>query len=269
MDPASAVIAIAGIGLFAGLIGGLTGLGGSIIMLPGLALIVGFADETNVEQHTYMAAGLAVNFMVAVPATWRHQRAGAIRAAIVIRLLPPAGIAMVAGVLLSNRLEPQLLIRMLAVMIAVFVVAGKVGDWAARSSPEAPVDETIRKRSGTLIATGTATGLLAGLLGIGGGIIMVAVLRAVGRLPVRIAIAASSATMCLMVPIGAALKISTLGTHGLDPIDAIRLAGFMGPAAVLGSLVGSSLVHRLPRRAIRIVVDIVLLVAAARLGGLL
>lgn len=269
MDPLIESIAITGIGLAAGLIGGMTGLGGSVVMLPGLAIIIGFADASHIEQHTYMAAALAVNFLVAVPATWRHSKAGAIRMPVVVRLLPPAAVAMVLGVLLSNRLDPTLLIKLLAIMIVVFVIVGELGSRLGKPDESTSDDTIARRRAGVLAATGAFTGTLAGLLGIGGGVIMVATLRAVARMRVRAAIAASSAAMCLMAPIGATLKIATLHTHDLPWVDAVRLAGLMGPAAVVGSLLGSSMVHKLPRLMVKIVVDGVLLLAAARLGGLL
>ncbi len=269
MEPLTESIAVAGIGLAAGLVGGLTGLGGSVVMLPGLALIIGFADPSRIEQHTYMAAALAVNFLVAVPATWRHSKAGAIRMPVVARLLPPAAVAMVLGVLLSNRVEPGVLINLLAAMIVVFVIVGELGGRLGKPDESAPDDTLAQRHAFALAGTGAFTGVLAGLLGIGGGVIMVATLRAVARLRVRAAIAASSAAMCLMAPIGATLKIATLGGHGLPWVEAVRLAGLMGPAAVVGSLIGSSLVHKLPRLLVKIVVDTVLLIAAARLSGLI
>ncbi|MEO0629486.1 MAG: sulfite exporter TauE/SafE family protein [Planctomycetota bacterium] len=269
MDPLAESIAVVSIGLGAGLIGGMTGLGGSIIMLPGLAIVIGFASDTRIEQHLYIAAALCVNFLVAVPATWRHSKAGTIRMPVVVRLLPPAGIAMVLGVLLSNRVDPSLLIRLLAVMIVVFVVVGELGSRLAKPDESASDDAIAKKRAFVLASTGAFTGTLAGLLGIGGGVIMVATLRAVARMRVRAAIAASSATMCLMAPIGATLKMATLHTHDLSWVDALRLAGLMGPAAVIGSLVGSSLVHKFPRLLVKIVVDAVLLIAAAKLAGLI
>ena len=269
MDPLTKSIAVVCIGLGAGLIGGMTGLGGSIIMLPGLAIVVGFASETRIEQHMYIAAALCVNFLVAVPATWRHSKAGTGRRAVVIRLLPPAGSAMVLGVLLSNRVDPTLLIKLLAIMIVVFVIVGELGSKLAKPDESVSDDAIAKKRAYVLAGTGAFTGTLAGLLGIGGGVIMVATLRAVARMRVRAAIAASSATMCLLAPIGATLKLATLHTHALPWVQALKLAGLMGPAAVIGSLIGSSLVHKFPRLIVKIVVASVLLLAAARLGGLI
>lgn len=269
MEPLATSLAIAAIGLGAGLIGGLTGLGGSVIMLPGLAFVLGYADESHSEQHIYMGAAMAVNFLVAVPATWRHHRAGAIERRVVIRLLPPALIAMVLGVSLSNRIDPSLLIYLLAAMIVVFVILGELSERLHQDSLPDPDAPLTTRRAWTIAGTGGLTGLLAGLLGIGGGVIMVASLRAVGGLRVRAAIAASAAVMCAMAPLGATVKISTLGRHGLDPIDAIRIIALLGPTAILGSLLGSTLVHRLPKFWVRLVVNVVLLVAAARLADLI
>lgn len=269
MDPLAEKAAILGIGLAAGTIGGLTGLGGSIIILPALAFVLGFQTEARLEQHLYMAAAMLVNFVVAVPATWRHTRAGKIRRGVLTWLMPAAVGAMVGGVLLSNRLEPDLLILLLACTIVVFVLVGELSDRAlarARVSAIEPIQP--RRPTWSLAGTGLGTGLIAGLLGIGGGVVMVASLRAVARLPVRQAIACSAAAMCLMAPIGATVKLLTLDQHGMRALEAIRIAGLMGPAAVLGSLLGSSLVHRLPRRWVKVIVNVVLLLAAAKLAGL-
>jgi len=61
------------IGLAAGALGGLLGIGGSIIMIPALAIFLGD------DQHLYQAAAMVVNIAVALPAAIRHKRAGALR----------------------------------------------------------------------------------------------------------------------------------------------------------------------------------------------
>jgi len=71
-----------------------------------------------------------------------------------------------------------------------------------------------------------------------------------------------------MSPIGCMTKMASLSQHGQDPMDAVRLIGMLGPAAIIGSLVGASLVHKLPTKVVRRIVAIVLLLAAAKLGGL-
>lgn len=266
MDTVLDASLIALIGLIAGLVGGLTGLGGSVIMLPGLAFIVGYADETHAEQHTYQAAAMAVNFLVAVPAVWRHTHAGAIRKPLLYRLLPPAVLFIILGVLASDQFQGEVLVKILAVVIAFMVVISEI---AHRVRARRDDDATRPMATPAVIGTGVTTGFLAGLLGIGGGVITVTGLQALGRVPIRQAIAASAAVMCLTAPVGAGIKMATLHTHDQSVIGAVELIGLLGPAAVVGALMGASLVHRLPVRLVRPVVSVILLIAAARLGGLI
>ena len=270
MDPVLQAVLISGIGLLAGVIGGLTGLGGSVIMLPGLAILIGFKDEIHAEQHTYQAAAMAVNFLVAVPAVWRHSKAGTVRTKLLVRLLPPAVVCIAIGVLVSDRIEGSSLVKLLAGVIALMVVVGEIGHHLGKGKEDSLTDnQRIRKGTPAIVGTGLATGFLAGLLGIGGGVITVVSLQTLGRKPIRQAIAASTAAMCLMAPVGSTLKMINLDEHGQHAMDAIKLVGLLGPSAVIGSLIGSSLVHKLPVKFVRPVVSAVLLLAAARLGGLI
>lgn len=260
---------IMGIGLAAGLIGGLTGLGGSLIMLPGLALLIGFTDAAHTEQHTYQAAAMAVNFFVAVPATWRHSKAGTIRRSILVRLLPSATACIILGALASDRFTGDVLVRILAVVIVLMVLLGELSHALGKKSGDQLTDEAhIKRVTPVILGTGVATGSIGGLLGLGGGVVTVISLNALGRIHIRQAIAASTAAMCLMSPIGCITKMMSLDQHGLDYMDALQLVGLLAPAAVIGSLAGASLVHILPAGRVRQVVAVVLLVAAARLGGL-
>ena len=71
--PTSAVLAA--VGLLAGVLGGLLGVGGSILMIPAMVFL--FADRYGPEgQHLYQAAAMIVNLFVVLPAVDRHRRAG-------------------------------------------------------------------------------------------------------------------------------------------------------------------------------------------------
>ncbi|NOT00406.1 MAG: TSUP family transporter, partial [Phycisphaerales bacterium] len=58
------------IGLAAGLLGGLLGIGGSIVMIPAMTEVLG------ANQHLYQASALMVSFFVGAPALVQHLRAG-------------------------------------------------------------------------------------------------------------------------------------------------------------------------------------------------
>ena len=60
------------IGLVAGLLGGLLGIGGGVVMIPAIALLLGR------DIHLAQAASMNVIFFVAAPAVVRHWRAGAV-----------------------------------------------------------------------------------------------------------------------------------------------------------------------------------------------
>lgn len=250
------------LGLFAGFAGGLAGIGGSLIMLPGLALLLGKGDAQT--QHLYMAAAMPVNALVALPATRQHFLRGAIDRRIVTLLVPATAVAVVVGVLFSNRLEGSTLRSILALFIGVYCAMNL---WrAVRPSGKIEI-EPGHGRASAIVGTGVATGLVAGLLGLGGGVVMVPALQVFARLDVRRAIAASAATMCVTAIIGAAVKLGTLPQHGFSINDALALSTAMGPSAILGSWVGATLTHVLPIRWVRITVSVILLAAAAKLAG--
>ena len=97
----TSAIAIAALGLLAGVISGLFGVGGGIIFVPALTLILGR------HQLQAEATSLAAIVPVAIAGSWRQHRAGLVR----WRTAAIIGLASVAGVLggaevatsLSNR----------------------------------------------------------------------------------------------------------------------------------------------------------------------
>jgi uncharacterized membrane protein YfcA len=255
----------AGIGVTAGVLGGLSGIGGSLVMLPALAILL-HDPEPDSAQHLYMAAAMCVNVLVAVPATIRHHRARVVRVDLVRYLLPAMLLAIVAGVLLSNQVRGTHLRHVLAAFIAAYCVKNLALLALGRREAFAG-----RERAGParLVPIGAFNGVVAGLLGIGGGVLMVPMLQVFCRVPVRQAIATSSAVMVFTAAVGATVKVSTLDRHERLVVDALGLAVAMGPAAVVGSFIGASLVHALPVRVVRGAVSVALLAASAKMAGLI
>lgn len=265
MTPTEMILAAA-IGLSAGVLGGLAGIGGSMVILPGLALVFGFRTADFAEQHLYMAAAMATNVLVALPATSRHIRAHAVRRDLVIPILPTMLVAMVIGVLASNYLHGQLLKRMLAAFIAAYAVVNLYRMLRPLGEVNRPTERTSRP---VLMTIGGGAGLVGGLLGLGGGVIMVPLLQVVSRVRLREAIGVSSAVMIATALVGALIKFATLSTHNLQPTDAALFVLVMAPTAMFGAALGASMAHRLPLRAIRAIVSVLLIVAAIRMVGLI
>ncbi len=264
MTPAEIAIA-AVVGLVAGLLGGLCGIGGSIVMLPALGLLFGYDDVQRTRHHLYMASAMLVNVVVALVALRQHTRAGAVRGELVRLILPAMAVAVVAGVLSSNAFPGT--VPKLALVAFIFAFAAYTLFTTVRSIPDPP-PEAQRRSPALLAAIGLVTGFLAGFLAIGGGIVLVPLLQLAARVPLRNAIATSAAVMWLTALVGGALKLATLPRLGLPVLPALALAGTMAIGAVVGATLGARLTHRLRLPHLRLVVALALAAAGARLAGL-
>lgn len=252
------------IGLIAGSLGGLLGIGGSIVMIPAMAIM--FHTRAWGDQHLYQAAAMAVNVAVAVPAALRHRKAGAIHSRLFRIMLPAAMIAIVVGVLVSNLFDATTLKRIFAAFLVYVVVTNVIK--LVRKQPEHPAEHArVNLLTGGLV--GSVMGFAAGLLGIGGGGIAVPLANLVCRVPLRQAIAASAAVMCLTAGVGAAIKIGTLPEHGHPWTQAVVLAVILSPTAMIGGHLGATLTHRTNVRLVRAIFTAVIALAAARMAGLL
>ena len=116
-----AVVAL--IGLAAGVLAGVFGVGGGILFVPALALGLGLT-----QLHAEAASLLAI-LPTAVVGSWRQQRHGNIdlRAALIVGIAAIGGVQ--AGVLLAVSLPESLLRRLFGVLL--LITAAHVG-WRAR-----------------------------------------------------------------------------------------------------------------------------------------
>ena len=266
------IIAMLCIGLLTGVVGGLLGVGGSIVMIPAMTEVLG------PDQHLYQAAAMIVNFFVVVPAVYQHRKAGAIDIATVKRLVPLAMIAVVCGVALS-----ELAIfsgageRYLRALFGGFLLLIVLRDlWSlvrnrrsSQNSQGAATAGPTKSNPGDgwrrAAAVAVPTGLVAGLFGIGGGVLAVPLQRRLLGIPIRNAIANSAAVIVATSVIGGSVKNYAVIIDGLDPYRAVVLAAVLIPTAILGSLFGSRLTHKLPVKAIKAGFLVLLAVAAIRM----
>ncbi|MEO0586550.1 MAG: sulfite exporter TauE/SafE family protein [Planctomycetota bacterium] len=268
------VLIVAGVGLVAGVLGGLLVVWGSTVMIPALVVLFGQDRTAGMNQHLYQAAAMAVNVAVALPAAWRHRKAGAMRVDVLRWLLPGALVCILVGVALSNLVaDPVWLGRLLAAFL-VYVIYVNVRKLLAKPTAAGDGDDgagAAAAMSGGARAKaagiGGAMGTVAGLLGIGGGALAVPMQQVLLGLPLRACIANSSAVICVTAGVGAVAKLSTLPA-GQSAGVALGIAGVLAPTAIVGGLIGATLTHRLPLRVVRGVFVALMLVAAWKLAAL-
>lgn len=124
------MIAAIGIGVAAGIVAGMLGVGGGIIFVPALVLVLGF-PQVNAEATSLLAI-----LPVAVVGTWRQRRYGNVRLrdGIFIGVLAAAGT--VGGVAVANALPQRALeigFATLALVIAAQLLRHGLGPEANRS----------------------------------------------------------------------------------------------------------------------------------------
>lgn len=259
------------IGLLTGVVGGMLGVGGSIVAIPALTIAFG------PDQHCYQAAAMILNFFVVVPAVYQHKRAGALDGRTVLRLVPTAMLAVIVGVAMSElpifsgprevflrALFGVFLLGVSAYELARLWIPEKSEERAALGSAVSPRwPSSVSWRNAALVAL--PTGFIAGLLGVGGGVIAVPLQRRLLHIPIRRAIANSAALIIATSAVGASLKNLAYAMENADDWSPAKLAAVLIPTAIVGSLIGARLTHVLPLRFVKIAFFGLLTLSAVRL----
>jgi len=267
-DPLT-IAALLGIGLVAGVLGGMLGVGGSVIMIPAMVVLFGQATrDPGFNQHLYQAAAMVVNVCVVAPALLRHRKAGAVHADALRLMLPIALVFILLGVAASNLSVfrdadgPLWLGRVLALFLVYVIIVNVRRLLHGRAESQGEPRITFARAA----PVGAIMGFAAGLMGIGGGAIAVPLQQMLLRLPLRVCIANSTAIIVITAGIGAAMKHLTLPPESAST-DALLLAVALAPTAIVGGHVGGALTHKLPVRVVRIAFVLLMLAAAWKMAG--
>lgn len=264
------------LGVVAGTLGGMLGVGGSIVMIPGLAVLFSLDRTPEPNQHLFQAAAMIVNIAVSIPATLRHRKAGALVPDALVWMLPAALVFVIVGVWISNLpvfegAEGGLWLgRILAVFMVYVIVMNILKLRSKQPGESVDVQQITPARSSTV---GVVMGTIAGLLGIGGGAVAVPLQQTLMKLPLRSCIGNSSAIICISAAIGAVYKNASLAQHANGSATvtwqmSMLIAALLAPTAWLGARLGASLTHRLPLRQVRMAFIALMAVAAWKVAGL-
>jgi uncharacterized protein len=214
---------------------------------------------------------MVVGFFVTTPAAFQHFRAGAIDVGSVRRLLPIAAISVIAGVLCSEAPlfagEGEAYLRLIfgtfllysAVVEGVKIARRRFGGPMAT---KAAIEETTWSAAAMIAIP---TGLVAGLLGVGGGIIAIPLQRRILGIDLRRAIGNSATIIIATALIGSFTKNYAYITTEENGFAPLAIAAGVAPTAIIGSLIGSRLTHVVPVRALKGLFLVVLLIAAVRI----
>ena len=91
------------IGLLAGTVGGMLGIGGGVILIPGMVFLM------DVEQHTAQGVSLAVISAMALVGTVTHYRQDSVRLRVALWIIPAAVIFSFVGGMVADVLNALIL----------------------------------------------------------------------------------------------------------------------------------------------------------------
>jgi len=235
------------IGVLAGGMGSLLGIGGSILMMPAIRFGFDFSPA--------LAVGTALTAVVftAVSGATQHWRLGNVDWGSV-KYIASAG---VVGVLAGS----ALFFYISAYGALIDLIVGLALIWAAtrmlyegifqRQAPEVAGDRILggkRAKAGI----GGSAGFLTGLLGLGGGFVLVPSFIYLVRSPLRIAIGSSMASFVWFALIGAIIKIYQGFTD-------IPVAVVLGLGAAGGAIIGARLVARFKPATLKAIFGVIFL----------
>ncbi|MEY4158916.1 MAG: hypothetical protein RL743_1411 [Actinomycetota bacterium] len=234
------------VGILAGFLSGLFGVGGGILIVPGLVLV---AHMDQRMAHGTSLAGVLPIAASSMVTYWAHDH---IDWVVVLFL----AIGAVAGAVLGTKLLHILPHRTLGVAFAVLLLASAARLFIADSGTGR--DNLDLAMALALIAVGVVTGILAGLLGVGGGIIMVPAMMMIFGIPPVIAKGTS---------LGVIIPTSIMGTwrnRTKKNVD-FRAAAIVGIAGVLAAIAGGTLSARMSDTLSNVLFAVLLTIVAVRL----
>ena len=240
-------LALAGAGLFAGILAGLFGIGGGIVIVPALYTVFGLIGVPE-ESRIKLAVGtsLATIIITSLRSVTAHRRHGAVDMDVLKRWAPWIALGAIAGALLARVISAEALTLVFA--LGAFAVAIRKGFFKTKeresASALAPVPGGI-----TAAGLGGAIGLVSSMMGIGGGVLGVVVLTAFGRTIHQAIGTAAGFGLIIAVPGALGFMAVGLGVTGLPPLSMgyVSLPAFALIAAMtfLTAPVGAALAHRL------------------------
>ena len=238
---------LASAGAAAGLLGGLLGIGGGTVIVPMLVLLLGKT------QKKAQGISLVCACLIAVFALTRYAFHGNVDFAFGLYIIAGGIAGSAGGSYIVKRINTRLLriifICLLLLTAANIIFSGvtEQGLFGLRPAPE--VNPALYAK---LVLLGVASGVLSGLLGIGGGIVLVPCMLLVG---VEQKVAQGISLLCI-IPTSVTGVILQSRWGNVD-LKAGLTAGF---AAGVFSLIGSDLAAFAHYRALRIIFGIFLLV---------
>lgn len=215
---------IAAVGAAAGFLAGIFGVGGGLLLVPGLVMVLGM------DQRRAHGTSLAAIVPIALAGVAGYALDGKVDwLASLLLIAGSAGVGAHVGTRLLHVL-PQ---RVLALVFAAVLLATAARLVVAEADPGGGIDIT-PGAAAALVLAGVVAGITAGLLGVGGGVIMVPAMVVFVGAPAAVA---KGSSLAVIIPTA---LVGTAGNVRRGNAD-LRAAATVGLSGVVSSF-GASLI---------------------------
>jgi uncharacterized membrane protein YfcA len=230
------------IGLIAGAFGGLVGLGGGVVMIP---LMVGLL---KMSQHKAHGTSLVALVFTGISGAVTYALKGSVDVTASVLLAVTAMLTARSGAHYAHALPEWKLKRAFGAFLIVVSLLLLLKPYLSHFRN--PVTGWIK--IATLLLTGTFTGFLSGMMGVGGGTVMVPAMVLLTGFTQH---TAQGSSLLAMIPAGGvgAFTHRRLGNVKADLLPALI------PGIIIGTFLGGSLAHILSEGTLRVAFALLLI----------
>ena len=241
------------IGLAGGSLGGLLGVGGGLITVPALHLLRGE------PMHVAVGASLFSNAVVGAASAWRYSLQGRVSKAWVMRIVAGTLVGGLGGIFVASSLSGEGLRK----VFGAFAALSALDLFIQRKGSQEDGLEAPPPPWSAAAVVGLPTGFAAGILGIGGGIVAVPLQRRIYRVPIKVAIGNSAASIPFTCVLAGSFALRAF--EGQSPGSVLAISGLMALGGLVGALASATLSARVSAKALRVVFSVFLALTAFRM----
>ena len=244
------------LGAIGGFLSGLLGIGGALVMIPLMLAVPPLAGLERISMQAVSGLSMVQAMFASLSGVLLHYRYSSVN----IPLLWIAGISMcaasLAGAVASCLVSETALMTVFGVML---LFAGAMMFLPAPAASAQGHDaQDVSFRFVHAVLAGLGVGLVAGLVGAGGGFVLIPVLIYGLRIPVKVAIGTSLGIVLLGSVAGAVGKIATNQVHA--PAAAALVAG-----SIIFAGFGAKVSQKTSAKSLRYLLALIVLVSAVQI----
>ena len=215
------------VGVFAGLLSGLLGVGGGLVVVPALILIFQYSKLFDPELIMHLAVGtsLAIMMLTVSSSAYAYYKRELIAWSVFVRFLPGLCLGVLAGTWLAKQLSSTILMNLFAIFLIIIALRLYFEKPAKVLNLSKNEQAPLRVPSiGLLSLAASLTGMMSAFFGIGGGLLMVPFFLYIG---LNMYESSGTSSIC-------GLPIAIISTITLTFTDSAALTHALVPAGTYG-----------------------------------